>query len=165
MNKIELIDFLKNNVNGEGDLDRDVVIVTGKEQGCKIFNVMPFWKSKTKIGFYDAEFKIFSSLQKIDDLEEFIDMLDKEYNILYTMTTIDKIPYYYNNSMELEDIMTINEAAKMWNVLESNIRYHINDGKLVSGIEYRKAGRITLITKRGMIKLFGDMPEGEAENE
>ncbi|MDU2491192.1 MAG: helix-turn-helix domain-containing protein [Clostridium celatum] len=164
MNKMELKSFLETNVNGEGDIDRDVVIVTGKKQGSIVFNLMPYGRSG-EIGFYDEELKIFNRLNKINDLEEFIDMLDKEYNILYTMTTIDKIPYYYNNSIELEDIMTINEAAKMWNVLESNIRYHINNGKLVSGIEYRKAGRITLITKRGMIKLFGDMPEGEAENE
>ena len=165
MNKMELIEFLKSNVNGTGDIDRDVVIVTGKKQGCKIFNLMPFGKSKTKIGFYDEGFKLFSSLQKIDDLDKFIDMLDKEYNILYTMTTTDKIPYYYNNSLEIEDIMIINEAAPMWNVTESNIRYHINDGKLVNGIEYRKAGRITLITKRAMVKLFGDMPKGEEIHE
>ena len=164
MDKNELISFLKANVNGEGDIDRDVVIVTGKKQSCITFNLMPYGRSG-EIGFYDKDLKIFNRLNKINDLGEFIDMLDKEYNILYAMTTIDKIPYYYNNSIEIEEIMTINEAAKMWNVLESNIRYHINDGKLVSGIEYRKAGRITLITKRGMIKLFGDMPEGEAENE
>ena len=161
MNKVELIEFLKSNVNGTGDIDRDVIIVTGKKQGCKIFNLMPFGKSETKIGFYDEGFKLFSSLQKIDNLDEFIDMLDKEYNILYTMTTLDKIPYYYNNGLEIEDTMTISEAATMWNITESNIRYHIKDGKLVNDIEYRKAGRITLITKRAMIKLFGDMPKGK----
>lgn len=164
MNKIELIEFLKTNVNGKGDLDRDVVIVTGKEQGGKIFNLMPFGKSKTKIGFYDAEFKIFSVLQKIDDLGEFIDMLDREYNILYIMNVIDKIPHYYNNTTGLEGVMIINEAAPLWNVTESNIRYHINAGKLVNGIEYRKAGRITLITERAMVKLFGDKPvKGDGE--
>lgn len=164
MNKMELISFLQTNVNGKGDIDRDVVIVTGKEQGCIIFNLMPYDKSGG-IGFYDKDFKLFSILQKIDDLEEFIDTLDKKYNILYTMTTIDKTPYYYNDSMGIEDIMTINEAAEMWNVTESNIRYHIKTGKLVNGIEYRKAGRITLITKRAMVKLFGDMTEGEEGNE
>lgn len=165
MNKMELIEFLKSNVNGTGDIDRDVVIVTGKKQGCKIFNLMPFGKSETKIGFYDEGFKLFSSLQKIDDLDEFIDMLDGEYNILYVMNVIDKIPHYYNNTTGLNEVMIINEAAPMWNVTESNIRYHINDGKLVNGIEYRKAGRITLITKRAMVKLFGDMPKGEEIHE
>lgn len=164
MNKMELIEFLKSNVNGTGDIDRDVVIVTGKKQGCKIFNLMPFGKSETKIGFYDEGFKLFSSLQKIDDLDIFIDMLDKEYNILYVMTIKDKIPYYYSNNVGIEDIMTINEAASIWNITEANIRYHIKNGKLVNDIEYRKAGRITLITKRAMIKLFGDISGGQ-ENE
>lgn len=160
MNKNELINFLKTNVNNKGDLGRDVVIVTGKKQDCKVFNIMPYGKSKTKIGYYDAEFKIFSSLQEINDLGEFIDMLDKEYNILYVMNTIDKRPYYYNN-VDLENIMVLNEAAEIWNVRESSIRYHISGEKLVSGVEYRKAGRITLITEKAMIKLFGDAPRKE----
>jgi len=164
MNKMELKKFLLDNVNGKGDIDRDVVIVTGKKQGCKIFNLMPFGKSETKIGFYDEGFKLFSSLQKIDDLDIFIDMLDKEYNILYVMTIKDKIPYYYSNNVGIEDIMTINEAASIWNITEANIRYHIKNGKLVNDIEYRKAGRITLITKKAMIKLFGDISGGQ-ENE
>ena len=156
MNKMGLIEFLKTNVNGKGDID--VVIVTGKEQGCIIFNLMPYGKSGG-IGFCDKDFKLFSILQKIDDIGEFIDMLDREYNILYVMNVIDKIPHYYNNTKGLEGVMIINEAAKMWNVTESNVRYHIKAGKLVNGIEYRKAGRITLITKRAMVKLFGDMPK------
>ena len=161
MDKVELKNFLIDNVNGRGDIDRDVVIVTGKRQRCITFNVLPFGKSKTKIGYYDEGFNIFSNTQKIDDLDGFIDMLDGEYNILYIMSIIDKTPHYYNNAKGLESIMIINEAAKMWGVTESNIRYHIKDGKLVNGIEYRKAGRITLITKRAMVKLFGDMPKGE----
>ena len=69
MNKIELINFLKDNVNGKGDFDRDVVIVTGKKQAYKVFNLISYGKSKTKIGYYDDGFKIFSSLQVIDDLD------------------------------------------------------------------------------------------------
>lgn len=160
MNKKELINFLKTNVNNKGDLGRDVVIVTCKKQRCLAFNLMYYGKSKTKIGYYDAEFKIYNCVQEINDLGEFIDILDKEYNILYVMNMIDKKPYHYNN-VDLDNIMVLNEAAEVWNVRESNIRYHISTEKLVSGIEYRKAGRITLITKKAMIKLFGDAPREE----
>ena len=87
MNKIELINFLKDNVNGKGYFDRDVEIVTGKKQAYKVFNLISYGKSKTKIGYYDDGFKIFSSLQEIDDLDEFIDTLD-------TVMKVEVLPYH-----------------------------------------------------------------------
>ena len=157
MNKIELINFLKDNVNGKGYLDRDVAIVTCKKQACKVFNLMPYAKSKTNIGYYDEGFKIFSSLQEIDDLGEFIDMLDKEWNILYAMNVIDKEPHYYSN-VELDNVMTLVEATEKWGLADSTLRKLMTTDKLVTGIDYKKSGRATLITKRAMTKIYGDMP-------
>ena len=157
MNKIELINFLKDNVNGKGDFDRDVTIVTGKKQAYKVFNLISYGKSKTKIGYYDDGFKIFSSLQVIDDLDEFIDTLDKKYNILYAMNVIDKNPHYYSN-VELDNVMTLVEATEKWGLADSTLRKLMATDKLVAGIDYKKSGRATLITKRAMIKIYGDMP-------
>ena len=57
--------------------------------------------------------------------------------------------------------MTVNEAAAKWGIAESNIRYSINARKLVPGLDYRKAGRITLITKDAMVKLYGQIKEDQ----
>lgn len=157
MNKIELINFLKDNVNGKGDLDVAIVIVTCKKQVYKTFNLMPYSKSKTKIGYYDEGFRIFRSLQEIDDLGEFIDVLDKTYNILYVMNVIDKKPHYYSN-VELDNVMTLVEATEKWGLADSTLRKLMATDKLVAGIDYKKSGRATLITKRAMIKIYGDMP-------
>lgn len=58
--------------------------------------------------------------------------------------------------MNIKDVMTVNEAAEKWEVTEGTIRYSIKVGKLIEGIDYRKAGRITLITKKAMIKIYGE---------
>ena len=56
-------------------------------------------------------------------------------------------------------VMTVNEAAKMWNISEGTIRAAIKRGKFIKDIDYRKAGRITLITKEAMIKVYGNVEE------
>lgn len=62
---------------------------------------------------------------------------------------------------DINKIMTVNEAATRWGIAESNIRYSINARKLVPGLDYRKAGRITLITKDAMVKLYGQIKEDQ----
>ncbi len=157
MNKIELINFLKINVNGKGDFDRDVIIVTGKKQDCKVFNLMPYNRSCSKIGFYDSLFKLYSELQEINDLEEFVDNLDKNHNILYIMNVKDKIPHYYTET-SLDEIMTLVEATEKWGLADSTLRKLLTTDKLISNVDYKKSGKATLITKRAMIKIYGDMP-------
>ena len=56
---------------------------------------------------------------------------------------------------DINKVMTVNEAAAKWGIAESNIRYSINARKFVPGIDYRKAGRITLITSEAMEKVYG----------
>lgn len=60
-------------------------------------------------------------------------------------------------NFEINDIMTVNEAAKIFNVAESTIRYSIEVKKFIVGVDYRKAGRITLITKEAMERVYGKL--------
>lgn len=60
-------------------------------------------------------------------------------------------------NFEINDIMTVNEAAKIFNVAESTIRYGIEVKKFIVGVDYRKAGRITLITKEAMERVYGKL--------
>lgn len=69
-----------------------------------------------------------------------------EYGILEKAKEIDL--YIYN-------VMTVNEAAEMWGKTEGAIRAAIKAEKFIPGIDYRKAGRITLITREAMERVYG----------
>jgi len=56
----------------------------------------------------------------------------------------------------INEVMTVSEAAKLWGLSEGAIRKAISSNRLKLGIDYRKSGRITLITKEAMIKLYGN---------
>lgn len=50
----------------------------------------------------------------------------------------------------LSDVLTSNEAAGIYNITEGTLRSAMKTGKLQLGVDYRKAGRITLIKKTSM---------------
>jgi hypothetical protein len=55
----------------------------------------------------------------------------------------------------LDEVMTMQEAAQYIGITEGSIRAAIKLGKLKENIEYRKAGRITLITVAAVERLWG----------
>lgn len=55
----------------------------------------------------------------------------------------------------LQDILTLSEAAKLWGKNESTIRERIRNGAFKEYTDYRKSGRITLITKEAMERVYG----------
>ena len=55
----------------------------------------------------------------------------------------------------LFDIMTVTEAAEEWGITEGAIRKAISTKKFIVGVDYRKAGRITLITREAMERVYG----------
>ena len=59
--------------------------------------------------------------------------------------------------LEINDVMTVNEAAEIWDKSEGTIRAAIKAKKFIVGIDYRKAGRITLITREAMERVYGEL--------
>lgn len=57
----------------------------------------------------------------------------------------------------LKEIMTATEAAQKWKLAEGTIRAAIKANKFIPGVDYRKAGRITLITKSAMERVYGEL--------
>lgn len=55
----------------------------------------------------------------------------------------------------LENVYTLTEASKLWGKTEGALRSAIKSGKFTPIKEWRKAGRITLITKEAMERLYG----------
>lgn len=60
-------------------------------------------------------------------------------------------------TFEINSVMTVNEAAEMWGITEGAIRKAINSRKFIPCIDYRKAGRITLICYEAMERVYGEL--------
>ena len=63
--------------------------------------------------------------------------------------------------MKLDDVMTTQEAAERWNVtadsLKQNCRGRVKNGFLEG--EFRKSGKMWLVTRQGMERLYGEEPK------
>lgn len=57
---------------------------------------------------------------------------------------------------KLNDVMTFSEASEKWGLGESTLRSVIRTNKLTEGIDYRKSGKVWLITKEAMQRLYGE---------
>lgn len=55
----------------------------------------------------------------------------------------------------ISDIMSLSEAAKEWGLDDSTLRKLITTDKVKEGIDYRKSGRIWLITRECMHRIYG----------
>ena len=64
-------------------------------------------------------------------------------------------------TFEINNIMTVSEAAEMWGITEGAIRKAIKSGKFIPNIDYRKAGRITLICREAMARVYGEPKRSE----
>lgn len=57
---------------------------------------------------------------------------------------------------EINNIMTVSEAADIWGKTEGAIRAAIKAKKFIVGVDYRKAKGTTLITKEAMERVYGE---------
>ena len=60
-------------------------------------------------------------------------------------------------TFEINNVMTVSEAAENWGITEGAIRKAIKSDKFIPGIDYRKAGRITLICREAMARVYGPL--------
>ena len=56
----------------------------------------------------------------------------------------------------LFSVMTFAEATERWGLGESTLRSMVRDSRLERNKDYRKSGKVWLITETAMIKLYGD---------
>ena len=64
-------------------------------------------------------------------------------------------------TFEINNIMTVSEAAGIWGITEGAIRKAIKSRKFIPSIDYRKAGRITLICREAMMRVYGEPKRSE----
>ena len=56
---------------------------------------------------------------------------------------------------EINEVMTVSEAAVLWGKSEGAIRAAIKAKKFIVGVDYRKAGGTTFITREAMERVYG----------
>jgi hypothetical protein len=61
----------------------------------------------------------------------------------------------YNNSLILAQVYTFAEAAELWHIDSSTLRHRVTSEKLIDGIDFKKSGKVWLITKSAMERLYG----------
>lgn len=66
--------------------------------------------------------------------------------------------------MSIDNVLTVSEAARKWGIVEGTIRAAIRTNKFIDGVDYRKAGKITLITKDAMLRLYNEPKNDISEN-
>lgn len=64
--------------------------------------------------------------------------------------------------MSLENIYTLEEACQKWGIKYVTLKQRFYRGVetiLTEGKDYKRSGKIYLVTREGMIKLYGDPKE------
>lgn len=97
----------------------------------------------------DLDFNL-SIAGKIKDEE----LIIKDSAVIYACCD-DTEDIEFNSS--LDDVLTVTEAAEKWGITEGAIRASIKSRKFIPYIDYRKAGRITLITSEAMERIYGEI--------
>ena len=63
----------------------------------------------------------------------------------------------------IKTVLTFAEASHRWGLNDSTLRKLVNTNKLQENIDYRKSGKVWLITKSAMIKLYGEPKNKDME--
>ena len=96
-----------------------------------------------------------------DDEEELKEMIDeygdeiiKKDGLNLTVKSTVTVDYMLEGNPCVFDVVTAEEGARLVGVTEGAIRKAMASGRLKLGCDYRKSGRITLISKDSLLKAF-----------
>ena len=59
------------------------------------------------------------------------------------------------SSNALSEVLTFSEAGELWGIDPSALRHRVTSEKLVEGVDFRKSGKVWLITRSAMERLYG----------
>lgn len=58
--------------------------------------------------------------------------------------------------MALNEWMAFGEATEKWGLGESTLRSTVKSNRLIESVDYKKSGKVWLITKGAMLRLYGE---------
>lgn len=95
-------------------------------------------------------------LSIIGKVEDYEIMIDDE-SIIYNPVEGIELDAVDLPILDINNVMTVTEASERWGITEGAIRAAIKAKKFILGIDYRKAGRITLISVSSMERVYGEI--------
>lgn len=119
---------------------------------------------------------------KLGTFEKLINILDEkgintsDIKILYlewsnsknsNIKGFDRYSFYWGYDVEKlnqKEFISFAEASKLWGLGESTLRSVVGTNRLVAEVDYRKSGKVWLITKKAMKKLYGEPKNKANEN-
>lgn len=79
--------------------------------------------------------------------------LDREKDSLGSVTLYDNSKLKHS---VLKEVMTFAEATKEWGLGESTLRSTVKTDRLQEGVDYKKSGKVWIITRDAMIREYGN---------
>lgn len=70
----------------------------------------------------------------------------------------DSATLYHNPNLKrsiLCDVMTFAEASEKWGLGESTLRSAIHSDRFIEGVDYKKSGKVWLVTRKAMERVYG----------
>ena len=58
--------------------------------------------------------------------------------------------------LEINEVMTFAEATQRWGLADSTLRKLATTNKLLEGLDFRKSGKVWLITRDAMKRIYGE---------
>lgn len=58
-------------------------------------------------------------------------------------------------SNALSEVLTFSEVGELWGIDPSALRHRVTSEKLVEGVDFRKSGKVWLIARNAMERLYG----------
>ena len=58
--------------------------------------------------------------------------------------------------LEINEVMTFAEATQRWGLADSTLRKLATTNKLLEGLDFRKSGKVWLIAKEAMERIYGE---------
>lgn len=62
-----------------------------------------------------------------------------------------------NSDAVLDEVMTTSEACTLWGLSESTLRNAIRYNRFIEDVEYRKSGKVWIITRKAMVRVYGQL--------
>ncbi|WP_346905947.1 helix-turn-helix domain-containing protein [Clostridium sp.] len=91
----------------------------------------------------------------VDDYIEECIIIKLENDFDETLLT-DTISNYLKKPVHITRVMTFAEATERWGLADSTLRKLVTTDKLQEGIDYRKSGKVWLITEEAMKRVYGE---------
>lgn len=139
-----------------------VCIDTDLDDFLKINNLYTTINAASRSSFREGTFeKLILILDEKNVDTAYVKEMYLDYNNISESNTngYDRYSFYWGYDVEKmlqREYITFSEASNLWNLSDATLRMAVSRGKFKEDVDYRKSGKVWLITKEAMTKIYGE---------